>query len=352
MILIPRSLHPHWQWWLLEDNVLTGQPLHPIKHALEIFTDASKEGWGTHLNKHTARGSWPLPESKLHINYVELKEVFLAWIEFQDVCNNVKIVLVATDRDNTTLVSYINKEADMRSDPLCALLWRILTRCTRHQVTLKARHIPGRLNVVADKVSCLGQIIQTEWSLLQEVFQAICSRWHRPKIDLFAARFNNKLPQFVSNLSLVLHQLTKAPFELIQEASLKNLTFKTVFLLALGSGKRRGEIHACRIKISGTNLIGQRFPCIHHPASSPRTSWPKKVQTVWPQWLYQPWPQLWTGPSSLTGSSAQSELYATTWTGPQTSGRIRSWSLSPSISLPLEITQHLHPILLEGCGLG
>ena len=45
------------------------------------------------------------------------------------------------------------------------------------------------------------------------------------------------------NLSLVLHQLTKAPFELIKGASLKYLTFKTVFLLALGSGKRRSEIH-------------------------------------------------------------------------------------------------------------
>ena len=81
----------------------------------------------------------------------------------------------------------------MRSGPLCALLWRILTWCTRHQVTLKARHIPGRLNVVADKLSRLGQTIQTEWSLLQEVFQAICSRWHQPQIDLFATRFNNKI---------------------------------------------------------------------------------------------------------------------------------------------------------------
>ena len=45
------------------------------------------------------------------------------------------------------------------------------------------------------------------------------------------------------NLSLVLHQLTKAPFEPFKETSLKHLTFKTVFLLALGSGKRRSEIH-------------------------------------------------------------------------------------------------------------
>ena len=50
------------------------------------------------------------------------------------------------------------------------------------------------------------------------------------------------------NLSLVLHQLTKAPFEPLREASLKHLTFKTVFLLALGSDKRRSEIHAWQHK--------------------------------------------------------------------------------------------------------
>ena len=134
-------------------------------------------------------------ESKLHIYYLELKAVFLALKEFKNICSD-KTVLVATD--NTTVVSYINKEGGMRLGTLCALLWRILTWCTRNQVTLKARHISGRLNVVADKLSRLGQTIQTEWSLLPAVFQAICNRWHQPQIDLFATRFNNKLPQFVS----------------------------------------------------------------------------------------------------------------------------------------------------------
>ena len=45
----------------------------------------------------------------------ELKAVFLALKEFQDLCSN-KIVLVATD--NSTVVSYINKEGGMRSGPL------------------------------------------------------------------------------------------------------------------------------------------------------------------------------------------------------------------------------------------
>ena len=66
------------------------------------------------------------------------------------------------------------------------------------------------------------------------------------------------------NLSLVFHQLTKAPFEPIKEASLKHLTFKTVFL----SGKRRSEIHAWQNRnLTGQrhNPTGQRCPCTHHP---------------------------------------------------------------------------------------
>ena len=46
------------------------------------------------------------------------------------------------------------------------------------------------------------------------------------------------------NLYLILHQLTKASFEPLKRSSLKHLTFKTVFLLALGSGKHRNEIYA------------------------------------------------------------------------------------------------------------
>ena len=111
----------HLRWWLEESNVLPGQPLHPLKHALQIFTDASKEGWGAHLNKRTARRTWSLPESKLHINHFGLKAVFLA---LKDLCCN-NIVLVATD--NTTVVAYINKEGGMKSDSLCVLLWRILS---------------------------------------------------------------------------------------------------------------------------------------------------------------------------------------------------------------------------------
>ena len=194
-IPLPRSLYPHLQWWLDEDNVLSGQPLHPLQHALQLFTDASNEGWGAHLGDHTAKGVWSDSESQLHINFLELKAVLLALKKFEQQCWG-QIILIATD--NTTVVSYINKEGGMRSGSLCALLWRLLSWCNRRQIVLRARHIPGRLNVIADKLSRSTQVIQTEWSLLQEVFDHLCARWHTPRVDLFATRYNHKLPKFVS----------------------------------------------------------------------------------------------------------------------------------------------------------
>ena len=46
------------------------------------------------------------------------------------------------------------------------------------------------------------------------------------------------------NLSVVLNELTKAPFEPMKDTDLKHITLKTAFLLALASGKRCSEIHA------------------------------------------------------------------------------------------------------------
>ena len=150
---------------------------------------------GRSLRRAHCKGNLVPSREQVAHNHLDLKAVFLALKEFRTlVCN--KTVLIATG--NTTVVAYINKEGGMKSGSLCALLWRILSWCTRQQVTLRARHIPGQLNVIADKLSRLGQTIQTEWSLHPEVFQAICDRWHKPQVDLFATRFNNKLPQFVS----------------------------------------------------------------------------------------------------------------------------------------------------------
>ena len=69
---------------------------------------------------------------------------------------------------------------------------------------------------------------------------------------------SRNLPEW--NLSVILNELTTAPFEPMKDTDLKHITLKTAFLLALASGKRCSEIHAWVIK----NLIwanGKRLPC-------------------------------------------------------------------------------------------
>ena len=56
--------------------------------------------------------------------------------------------------------------------------------------------------------------------------------------------FHRDRPKFSRNLSVVLNELTKAPFKPMEDTDLKHLTLKTSFLLALASSKRRSEIHA------------------------------------------------------------------------------------------------------------
>ena len=110
--------------------------------------------------------------------------------------NSVKTVLVATD--NSTVVAYINKQAGTHSAELCTLLWKIMTWCYRYQITLKARHIPGCLNVMADLLPRSNQVQSIEWSLHLQVFKQICLKWFTPHVNLFATRLNHKVPLYVS----------------------------------------------------------------------------------------------------------------------------------------------------------
>ena len=74
---------------------------------IQLFTYASTEGWGAHLEQTSAKGLWSDREKRLHINVLELKAVSLALQRFKGQCQN-QTVLVATD--NSTVVAYINKQ--------------------------------------------------------------------------------------------------------------------------------------------------------------------------------------------------------------------------------------------------
>ena len=101
-----------------------------------------------------------------------------------------------------------------------------------------------------------------------------------------------------------------------------------------------------KTRTSDTSQTGQTFLFTPHPALFPSTSWPKRAQAVWPQWLFQPWSKLWISPSSLIGPYVQSEHCITIWTGSQTSGRTRSWFLTPSRKASTK-TSPCHHLLMD-----
>ena len=96
------------------------------------------------------------------------------------------------------VVAYINKQGGTHSAEMCALLWKIMTWCNDYHITLKARHIPGCLNVMADLLSRSNQVQSTEWSMHPQVFKQICQKWFTPHVELFATHLNHKLPLYGS----------------------------------------------------------------------------------------------------------------------------------------------------------
>ena len=130
--------------------------------------------------------------------------------------------------------------------------WTIFYKwCITNQVNLRAPPVKS----VADSLIYLMRTGSYSPAPLMVTFQPLLINWEtnpstsaRTKISLISWIVSHRpqgrkgIPSW--SLSLVLHQRNKAPFEPIKEASLKHLTFKMVFLLALGSGKCRSEIHA------------------------------------------------------------------------------------------------------------
>ena len=92
--------------------------------------------------------------------------------------------------------------------------------------------IDGYRTAIVDTLGPMAQHIAHNADL-----HRLLSSFHRDR-----PKSSRNLPKW--NLSVVLNELTKAPFEPMKDSDLKHLTLKTAFLLALASGKRRSEIHA------------------------------------------------------------------------------------------------------------
>jgi hypothetical protein len=182
-------------WWADPLNLDKGVSIQDSRDQVLLLTDASLEGWGAHLNDHMVSGKWSQLESQAFINVLELWAVERALLAFQNLLVGKRVQVLS---DNMTVVSHIIKEGGTRSFTLYREVRRVLLWCRDNGITLEARHIPGKLNVLADKLSRPGRAISTEWCLDPQVFREITRQAYIPLVDLFATRWNHQTPQFVS----------------------------------------------------------------------------------------------------------------------------------------------------------
>jgi len=102
--------------------------------------------------------------------------------------------------DNTTVIGQIKNQGGTLSRSLYQLTCNLLTWADNYNIRLSPRHIPGHLNVIADRLSRRHQIINSEWTLSPATLLAVWQTWGKPYVDLFATKDSAKLPVFVSPL--------------------------------------------------------------------------------------------------------------------------------------------------------
>ena len=162
-----------------------------------LYMDASHYGWGAQLELTTVsfHGRWTENQSQLHINMLEMMAIRLALKQAKTFIHH-SCIMISTD--NTTVVSYINKQGGTHSPNLCIRVWKILNWCLEQDIVTRVRHIPGKFNILADCLSRLDKPIKTEWALDQTVANSVFQMVNFLNVDLFATRVNHRLPLYVS----------------------------------------------------------------------------------------------------------------------------------------------------------
>lgn len=190
---VPRYLQDDFAWWLKSIDTAIN-PIRQDSYCLEIFSDASKKGWGAACGEETASGQWSNTESDKHINCLELLAAFLGLQTFAKGLKNCQVLLRV---DNTTAISYINRMGGVRFTHLTEITKSLWQWCEARGIFVFASYIRSEDNEIADAESRKSHP-DTEWEIKDHAFEKIVRTFGQPKIDLFASRLNNKCVKYVS----------------------------------------------------------------------------------------------------------------------------------------------------------
>ena len=295
----------HLKWWLQEDLYHQGIPLKIDPPSHTIFTDASLSGWGAHVEPKGLlfHGVWTEDQSRLHINVLGMKAIFLS---LSRAVHTVKNSTVLISTDNTTVVAYIRHQGGTHSTELSEEVWSVLNLClNQHKTTSKqslrdrqfssdvAEHVSKARRVSTVKVYDAKWQIFRRWADQRKIdpiqatpqivadfltFLFSVKKCQVSTIKGYRSTISNTLKyktgyDFGSHpvlseliksfaiqrpvdrplapkwdLAFVLTHMCKAPFEPLDKASLFYLSVKTVFLVTLAMARRVSEVHALSIE--------------------------------------------------------------------------------------------------------
>ena len=190
---ITRKMQNDLIWW--SKNVMTTKnPIRSGLYKLEIFTGASRSGWGAICKCEKANGWWSIDDSKDHIKILELKAAFYGLKCFAEKQRSCELLLRI---DNTTAIAYLNKMGGIQKEKLSSLSREIWEWCEKRDLWLFASYINTKSNVDADKES---RVIfrETEWELSPKAYDKIVDKFGNFDIDLFASKANAKCDIYVS----------------------------------------------------------------------------------------------------------------------------------------------------------
>ena len=182
------------QWWIDSAHLNNGRDIIPPPENTMIFCNASKIGWGVHLDSILIGARWFKKKASFHMNFLEIKAAFLA---FQALVPSVKGSHICFGIDNCIAMSHINKLGDTHSQNLSNLAIELWNYALNRNLIISAIHIPGKLNVLADHKSRIFND-SIEWMLNPRIFRGVVARLGQPDIDLFALRVNHQIPEFIS----------------------------------------------------------------------------------------------------------------------------------------------------------
>ena len=179
-------------WWI--SNVKSsGKEILETDPEIVLFTDASNEGWGAHVEDTATGGRWSDDEKPSHINVLELRAIDFA---LRSLCDR-EGTHIKVFTDNMTALAYIKHQGGVKSPDCNKVAQDIWAWCEDRDVWLSIAHIPGLENELADYKS-RHFADNLEWSLKPEIFSRIVKVFGKPEIDLFATRLNCKVDCFVS----------------------------------------------------------------------------------------------------------------------------------------------------------